>query len=166
MIGKFGMKQTLTLLMLLATLLSGCDKLDDGDDDVMRSILPGAWAFSYVFHGDQELDPGLDFRQVIFEGDGTCAITYLDTYVPTVDDEGNPVLDEDGNQQYEPVFGAYHGTFECSSAMIRIVSHEFGDEERILLWRVVSYTAKQITAEYDFSQNGKSATATVTLDKL
>jgi len=109
MIGKFGMKQTLTLLMLLATLLSGCDKLDDGDDDVMRSILPGAWAFSYVFHGDQELDPGLDFR---------------------------------------------------------IVSHEFGDEERILLWRVVSYTAKQITAEYDFSQNGKSATATVTLDKL
>jgi hypothetical protein len=36
----------------------------------------------------------------------------------------------------------------------------------VLLWRVISYTAKQIVAEFDFSQNGKSATATVTLDKL
>lgn len=160
------MKQTLAIFLLLATLLAGCDKLDDGDDDVMRQVLPGTWAFSYTFRGDAELDPGVNFKQVIFNADNTCAITYLNTLQPVVDNEGNPVTDEDGNPVYEDVYGAYHGTYQCSSSMIRIVSNEFGDEERILLWRLLSYTAKQIVAEYDISQNGKSATATVTLDRL
>lgn len=154
------------MMLMLCCMLAGCDKLDDEDDGVMRSVIPGRWAFSYTFHGDQELNPGMDFRQVIFGIDGTCAITYLQTYAPVVDGEGNPVMDDDGNRKYEPVYGAYHGTYECSSAAIRIVSNEFGDTERVLLWRVISYTAKQIVAEFDFSQNGKSATATVTLDKL
>ena len=62
--------------------------------------------------------------------------------------------------------GALHGTYVANSAMIRIVSHDFGSEEQVLLWRVVTLSAKQIVAEYDFSTDGTtSMTAVVTLDK-
>ena len=45
-------------------------------------------------------------------------------------------------------------------------SHDFGSEEQVLLWRVVTLSAKQIVAEYDFSTDGTtSMTAVVTLDK-
>jgi hypothetical protein len=87
---------------------------------------------------------------MIFNTDGTCAITYIDYY----DQEGNPVM------------GALHGTYVASSAMIRIVSHDFGSEEQVLLWRVVTLSDKQIVTEYDFSTDGTtSMTAVVTLDK-
>lgn len=155
--------------MLCGLLLTGCDKLDDSDDGMVSEILPGKWAFSYVIRSDE--DPGLefDYKNVIFNEDGTCAITYLESsYVPRVDEAGNYVLDEDGNKIFDLVeeTKALHGTYIASSAMIRIVSNEFNNEERVLLWRIVSLSAKQVIAEYDFSLNGStSMTAVVTLDK-
>ena len=145
-------------LMLCSVVLTGCDKLDDSDDGMVMDILPGNWAFSYVIRSDE--DPGLEFnyKQVIFNEDGSCAITYIDHYEPRTDD--------DGNTTWEPVMGALHGTYVASSSMIRIVSNDFGSEEQVLLWRIVSLSAKQVVAEYDFSLNGSSAmTAVVTLDK-
>lgn len=127
-------------MLLCSLLLTGCDKLDDSDDGMIREILLGKWAFSYVFKGDT--NPGLEFeyQQVIFNEDGTCAITYPD--------------------------GALNGTYVASTTMLRIVSSDFDGEERVLLWRVVSLSAQQIVAEYDFSMDGTSSiTAIVTLDK-
>ena len=143
-------KTILWVMMLCSLVLTGCDKLDDSNDGLVSEVLPGEWAFSYVIRS--EVDPGLEFhyKQVIFNTDGTCAITYVDHE----DDEGNPVM------------GALHGTYVANSSMIRIVSYDFGSEEQVLLWRVVTLSAKQIVAEYDFSTDGTtSMTAVVTLDK-
>ena len=153
-------------LLLCCTLLSGCDKLDDGNDEVVTSILPGTWAFSYTLKGDAAIGVGFDYEQVIFGTDGTCAITYLDTYEPLLDDEGNPVKDEEGNTVYVPVYGALKGTYQAGSAVIKIVSSDIGGQERTLLWRILSFTARQVVAEYDFDVDGQPVTAVVTLDKL
>ncbi len=135
------MNKILIWMMLLGSLLlTGCDKLDDSDDGMVREVLPGKWAFSYVLKSEE--DPGLefDYKNVIFNEDGTCAITYTD--------------------------GAINGTYVASSAMIRIVSYDFGSEEQVLIWRIVSLSEKQIVAEYDFSlENTGNITAVVTLDK-
>ncbi len=153
-------------MLLCGLLLTGCDKLDDSDDGMVREILPGKWAFSYTIKSDQ--DPGLDFeyKNVIFNEDGSCAITYIDTYEMRVDENGNPVLDENGDIIYDPVMGALTGTYVASSSMIRIVSRDIGDEEQVLIWRIVSLSEKQVVAEYDFSINDSgSMTAIVTLDR-
>lgn len=135
--------------MLCSLLLTGCDKLDDSDDGMVREVLPGKWAFSYVIRSDE--DPGMEFnyKQVIFNEDGTCAITYVDH------------KELDGTI----VMGALNGTYVASSSMIRIVSSDFDGEERVMLWRIVSLSAHQIVTEYDFTMNGSSMTAVVTLDK-
>ena len=119
--------------------LTGCDKLDDSDGDIMNEILPGRWSFSYAFKDDA--DPGLEFQYnfVLFNEDGTCALTY------------------DG--------GALTGTYQATSAMIRIVSSDIGDEERTILWRILSLSSKQIIAEYSFDLHSQSYTVVVTLDK-
>ena len=119
--------------------LTGCDKLDDSDGDIMNEILPGRWSFSYAFKEDA--DPGLEFQYnlVLFNEDGTCALTY------------------DG--------GALTGTYQATSAMIRIVSSDIGDEERTILWRILSLSSKQIIAEYSFDLHSQSYTVVVTLDK-
>lgn len=136
-------------MLLCSLLLTGCDKLDDSDDGMVGEILPGKWAFSYVIRSEE--DPGLEFnyKQVIFNEDGTCAITYVDH------------LDFDGN----PVMGALHGTYVANSSVIRIVSSDFDGEERVMLWRIMTLSAKQVVTEYDFSMGGSSMTAVVTLDK-
>ena len=136
--------------MLCSLLLAGCDKLDDSDDGTIREVLPGRWAFSYVIQSDE--DPGLEFsyKQVTFNEDGTCAITYVDR----MDDEGNPVM------------AALHGNYVASGAVIRIVSSEIDGEERVMLWRIVSLSLTQLVAEYDFTMDGNSLTVIVTLDKL
>lgn len=137
-------------LMLCSVMLTSCDKLDDSDDGMVREILPGKWAFSYVIKSDE--DPGLEFnyKQVIFNEDGTCALTYIDHE----DEEGNPV------------WGALHGTYVASTTMIRITSSEFDGTEHILIWRITSLSASQVVVEYDFSMEGSSGmTAVVTLDK-
>ncbi len=134
------MNKILIWVMLLGCLLTGCDKLDDSDDGMVREILPGKWAFSYIIKSDK--DPGLDFeyKTVIFNEDGTCAITYIG--------------------------GALNGTYVASSSMIRIVSNDIGSEEQVMIWRIVSLSEKQVVAEYDFSiGDSGSMTAVVTLDK-
>ena len=69
--------------------LTGCDKLDDSDGEIMNEILPGKWSFSYIFKDDA--DPGLEFEYkfVLFNEDKTCALTYDDgalngTYQATI----------------------------------------------------------------------------------
>jgi hypothetical protein len=152
--------------MLCSLVLTGCDKLDDSDNGLVSEVLPGEWAFSYIIRS--EVDPGLEFeyKQVIFNNDGTCAITYIDGYEQRVDEKGNPVKDEKGNNIFDPIWGALHGTYVANSTMIRIVSSDIGNEERVMLWRIVTLSAKQIVAEYDFTMDGTSSmTAVVTLDK-
>ena len=61
--------------------------------------------------------------------------------------------------------GELHGTYVASATMIRIVSYDIGNEERVMLWRVVSLSPRQVVAEYDFTLDGVSMTAVVTLDK-
>ena len=119
--------------------LSGCDKLDDSEGDIVKEVLPGKWAFSYTFKDDA--DPGLEFQYkfVLFNEDGTCALVYND--------------------------GALNGSYKATDAMIRIVSSDFDGEERILLWRIMSLSPKQIVAEYSFDLRGQSFTVVVTLDK-
>ena len=143
-------------LMLCSLLLTGCDKLDDSDDGMVNEILPGRWAFSYVIEGDQ--DPGLEFnyKLVIFNEDGTCAITY---------DEEIHYKDEKGEWHTEIVEKALHGTYVANNSLIRIVSSDIGGEERVLLWSIISLSTKQVVAEYNFSMNGASLLATVTLDR-
>lgn len=120
-------------------MLTGCDKLDDSDGDIMNEVLPGKWSFSYLFKDDA--DPGLEFRYkfVLFNEDGTCALTYDD--------------------------GALNGTYQATSAMIRVVSSDIGNQEQIIIWRIISLSSKQIVAEYSFDYRDQSFTVVVTLDK-
>lgn len=120
-------------------LLTGCDKLDDSDGDIMKEVLPGKWSFSYLFKDDA--DPGLELQYmfVLFNEDGTCALTYDD--------------------------GALNGTYQATSAMIRVVSSDIGNQEQIIIWRIISLSSKQIIAEYSFDYHDQSFTVVVTLDK-
>lgn len=119
--------------------LSSCDKLDDNDGSIVNEVLPGKWAFSYVFKDDA--DPGFEFqyKYVLFNEDGTCALVYTD--------------------------GALNGTYQATSSMIRIVSSDIDGEERTMLWRVISLSSKQLIAEYDFALHEQNFTVVVTLDK-
>ena len=130
----------MSIMALLGCLtLSNCDKLDDSDGGIVNEVLPGKWTFSYTFKDDA--DPGLEFqyKYVLFNEDGTCALTYND--------------------------GALNGTYQATSAMIRIVSSDVDGQERIMLWRIISLSSKQIIAEYSFDLNAQSFTVVVTLDK-
>ena len=120
-------------------MLTGCDKLDDSDGDIMNEVLPGKWSFSYLFKDDA--DPGLEFQYkfVLFNADGTCALTYDD--------------------------GALTGTYQATSAMIRVVSSDIDNQERIIIWRIISLSSKQIIAEYSFDYHDQGFTVVVTLDK-
>ena len=132
--------------MLCSLLLTSCDKLDDSDDGMVKEILPGHWAFSYVIQSEE--DPGLEFnyKQVIFNEDGTCAITYDDPE--------------------EKIERAITGTYVANNTVIRIVSSDIGGEEQVLLWTIVSLSTKQVVAEYNFSMGGGNLLAIVTLDKI
>ena len=120
-------------------MLTGCDKLDDSDGDIMNEVLPGKWSFSYLFKDDA--DPGLElqYKFVLFNEAGTCALTYDD--------------------------GALNGTYQATSAMIRVVSSDIGNQEQIIIWRIISLSSKQIIAEYSFDYRDQSFTVVVTLDK-
>ena len=77
--------------------------------------------------------------QFAFNEDGTCALTYDN--------------------------GALTGTYQATSSMIRIVSSDIDDQERTILWRVVSLSSKQIVTEYSFDMHSQSYTVVVTLEK-
>ena len=145
------------MMMLCSLLLTGCDKLDDSDDGMVSEILPGKWAFSYVIKAEE--DPGLEFnyKQVIFNEDGTCALTY---------DEEISYKDDEGKWHTEIVEKALHGTYVANNSVIRIVSDEFDGKERVLLWAIDSLSTKQIVVEYNFSMNGGNLLAIVTLDRI
>lgn len=137
--------------------LTGCDRLDDDDGTLVSALLPGKWTFSYTFRDDA--DPGMEFgyKYVLFDADGSCALAYIDDYETITDDEGGTAV--------VPVYDALHGTWQATSAMIRIVSSDVDGEERIMLWRVISLSPKQLLLEYSFELKLQSYTAVVTLDK-
>lgn len=139
--------------------LSSCDKQDDNEGSIINEVLPGKWTVSYTFKGNVNLDSEVDIQHVMFNKDGTCALTYIDTYKPRTSDDGNVVLDEKGNVILDPVYGTLYGTYLATDAVIRIVGN-YGGEEYIMLWNIISLSPKQIVAEYGFG-----FTVVVTLDK-
>ena len=133
------MKRITLFLLMLCTLLASCDRLDDGDEGLAREVLPGTWAFSYEF---QQEDTGLSFSydHVIFRKDGTVSITYPD--------------------------GSLEGTYEAGSVSILITGDMGTGEMRQMLWRILSFSTRQLVLEYQFDLNGQSITALVTLQKV
>ncbi len=98
-----------------------------------------------------------NYKQVIFNEDGTCALTY---------DEEISYKDDENKWHTEIVEKALHGTYVANSSVIRIVSDEFDGKERVLLWAIDSLSTKQIVVEYNFSMNGGNLLAIVTLDRI
>ena len=131
------MRKIHLFLLGLSLLAVGCDKLDDGDDAIM-GVLPGTWLFSYELLSEVETGLNFQYDRVVFRADGTCSITYPD--------------------------GSMEGTYRAGSSVIRIEG-ESGGEQRTMLWRVKSFTKKQVVAEYEFEYDEQSVTAIVTLDR-
>lgn len=124
-------------VLLCGSALTACDKLDDGDD-ILQGVITGDWDFSYELDADVGL--AFEFEQVFFRQDGTCSITYPG--------------------------GSMEGTYKTGQSLIRIVGTIDGGTEQTMLWRVRSFSARQVVADYSFDFNGKSVTAVVTLDKI
>lgn len=126
----------LTVLFMALSLVS-CDKLEDSD--VTQDILPGRWTFGY--ETDEPLDYELSYKLVIFNADGTCALTFAD--------------------------GQLEGTYRASRDVIRIDASVGNDEVHTLLWRVLTMSPYRVVAEYEHQINDENRVKmTVTLDKL
>ena len=130
------------LLMMLTVAvvcgsLTACDKLSD-DDDTVAEILPGTWAFSYELQSEDDLGLRFSYDHVVFREDGTVSIIYPD--------------------------GSIEGTYRAGNAVIRIEG-QLADGEHQMLWRILTFSDRQITAAYDFELNGNSITARVILDR-
>lgn len=129
-------------LMLLAVLMCGavaaCDKLSD-DDDMVVEVLPGTWAFSYELVSEADTGLSFNYDHVVFRADGTVSIVYPG--------------------------GSMEGTYQAGSAVIRIVGTTDDGQERQMLWRILTFSEQQITAEYEFEFGEQSVTALVTLDR-
>jgi len=126
----------LTVLFMALSLVS-CDKLEDSD--VTQDILPGRWTFGY--ETDEPLDYELSYKLVIFNVDGTCALTFAD--------------------------GQLEGTYRASRDVIRIDASVGNGEVHTLLWRVLTMSPYRVVAEYEHQINDENRVKmTVTLDKL
>ena len=136
------------ITLTAAMLLTACDSLDK--NGAINEILPGDWAFNYELQSDVETGLSFSYEQVIFRADGTCAITYPDGY------------DEDGNV----VYGALSGTYQAGDASIYIQGVLDDGVEREMLWRILSFSQKEIVAEYEFEFQGQSVTAILTLERI
>ena len=134
------MKKILFSILFLCCLLVGCDKLEDGDADVIRDILPGTWAFSYELQSDEETGLAFEYDHVIFRSDGTVSITYPG--------------------------GSLEGNYQVGSAVIRIEGQINEKETRQMLWRIISFSSQTLSADYSFDFNGQSITALVMLEKV
>lgn len=125
-------------MMLMAGLLTGCDKLSD-DDDAIVDLLPGTWAFSYELLSEEDTGLSFSYDHVIFREDNTVTITYPD--------------------------GQMDGTYRAGSAEIRIEGDLGDGQERMMHWVILAFSDKQIKAEYKFEFGEQTVTALVTLDR-
>lgn len=137
------MKRTRTIfllvsMVLMAGMLTGCDKLSD-DDDAIVELLPGTWAFSYELLSEEDTGLSFSYDHVIFRKDNTVTITYPD--------------------------GQIDGTYRAGSAEIRIEGDLGDDLERMMHWVILAFSDKQIKAEYKFEFGEQTVTALVTLDR-
>ena len=137
------MKRTRTIfllvsMVLMAGMLTGCDKLSD-DDDAIVELLPGTWAFSYELLSEEDTGLSFSYDHVIFRKDNTVTITYPD--------------------------GQIDGTYRAGSAEIRIEGDLGDDQERMMHWVILAFSDKQIKAEYKFEFGEQTVTALVTLDR-
>ena len=137
------MKRTRTIfllvsMVLMAGMLTGCDKLSD-DDDAIVELLPGTWAFSYELLSEEDTGLSFSYDHVIFREDNTVTITYPD--------------------------GQIDGTYRAGSAEIRIEGDLGDDQERMMHWVILTFSDKQIKAEYKFEFGEQTVTAIVTLDR-
>ena len=134
------MKKNLCFLtLILSILLTGCDKLEDGDSNVVKDVLPGGWAFSYELLSEEETGLEFEYEMVYFNPDGTIRITYPD--------------------------GEMTGTYEAGSSIIKIEGNIDG-ETRQMIWRILSLSEKYIKIEYKFDFGGQDVTAIVELEKV
>ena len=128
----------LVSVVLMAGLLTSCDKLSD-DDDAIVDLLPGTWAFSYELQSEHETGLSFNYDHVIFRKDSTVTITYPD--------------------------GQMDGKYRAGSAEIRIEGKLADGQDRLMHWVIQSFSNKQIKAEYKFEYNEQTITALVTLDR-
>lgn len=130
------------IMTLLAVVLCGgltaCDKLSD-DDDMVTEVLPGTWAFSYELQSEEDTGLSFSYDHVIFRTDGTVSIVSPD--------------------------GTMEGTYRAGSAVIRIEGKTDDGEDRQMLWRILTFSNQQITAEYEFEFGEQNVIAIVTLDR-
>jgi len=122
-------------LLTIALSLTACEEL--GGDDAISEVLPGHWAFSYTT--SEELDLEFEYDMIIFNADGTCAIT------------------SESEEQY--------GTFRASDAVV-VIEAEHTPNGQPMLWKILSFSPYQIIAEYDYEDNGQRVTATINLEKV
>ena len=127
-------------MAMCGLLLAGCDKLDDGDAGLVKEVLPGTWAFSYELQSEEEVGIEVDYEYVIFCDDNTVSITYPE--------------------------GSLEGTYEAGSVAIRIDGSVDGGDQQQMLWRIITFSKKKITAEYKFDWHDQTVTAIVTLEKV
>ena len=126
------------LVALMCGCLTACDKLSD-DDDMVVEILPGTWAFSYELQSEEDTGLSFNYDHVVFRQDGTVSIIYPD--------------------------GSMEGTYQAGSAVIRIEGTLENGETRQMLWRILAFSERQITAEYEFEFGEQNVIALVTLDR-
>ena len=126
------------LVALMCGCLTACDKLSD-DDDMVVEILPGTWAFSYELQSEEDTGLSFNYDHVVFRQDGTVSIIYPD--------------------------GSMEGTYQAGSAVIRIEGTLENGETRQMLWRILAFSERQITAEYEFEFGEQNVVALVTLDR-
>ena len=135
---KIGYIFLLLSIVLMVGTLASCDKLSD-DDDAVAEILPGTWAFSYELQSAEEIGLSFSYDHVIFRKDSTVTITYPD--------------------------GQMDGKYRAGSAEIRIEGKLADGQDRLMHWVILTFSNKQIKAEYKFEFNEQSVTALVTLDR-
>ena len=138
MIKKIRYTFLLLSVVLMAGSLIGCDKLSD-DDYAVAELLPGTWAFSYELQSEEETGLSFSYDHVIFRKDSTVTITYPD--------------------------GQMDGKYRAGSAEIRIEGKLADGQDRLMHWVILSFSNKQIKAEYKFEFNEQTVIALVTLDR-
>ena len=134
---QYGIRLLRAVVAAVVVLLTvGCDKLEK-EGDVISEVLVGKWSFTYEIKGD--LGVAFSYEYVIFNEDGTCAITYPD--------------------------GALKGTFEAGDGVIMIDSEETPNTKP-MMWRILSFSPYQVAAEYVLELEDRDVLITIWLEKV